>query len=152
MWQKMQFILIKRNVQLVYLIRVHLSLLIGIYIYLFWTEDCGENVGVCCESACPSCKRLQPGKENVTTASTIQVKIYQTQIYGRLLLLELAQLILIGTYQIQIGLLAQIQGCVSLVQRTGKGNGSAFPFHNHKSYMLCTHVLLLCLSSKKAEN
>jgi hypothetical protein len=95
---------------------------------------------------------MQPGKENIITTSIIQVKIYQTQIYGRLLLLELAQLILIGAYQIQIGLLAQIQDCVSLMQRTGEGNGSAFPFHNHKSYMLCTHVLLSCLSSKKAEN
>ena len=105
-----------------------------------------------CKSACLSCKRLQPGKEDITTTSIIHVKIYQIQIYGRLLLLEVAQLMLIAACQIQIGFLAQIQGYVSLVRRTGKGNVSAFPFDVHKSYMHCTRVLLLWLSIRTAEN
>jgi len=67
---------------------------------LFWTQNCRANVGVCCKSVCLSCKRLQTGKEDITTTSIIQVKIYQTQIYGRLLLLELAQLMLIAVCQI----------------------------------------------------
>lgn len=70
---------------------------------------------VCFMSACLSCKRVQLDKENKTTTSIFQVKFYQTQTYGRLLLVELAQLMIIAACQIQIGLLAQIQGFVFLV-------------------------------------
>jgi hypothetical protein len=70
-------------------------------------------VEVYCKSACLSCKRLQPGKENITKTSVFQVKIYEIQTHGRLLLLELVQLMFIAACQIQIGILAQIHDFVS---------------------------------------
>ena len=85
-------------------------------------------MGVCCKSACLICKRLQTGKEDITTTSIIQVKIYQTQIYGRLLLLELAQLMLIAACQIQIGFLAQIEGYVFSGAKNWQGKCKCFSF------------------------
>jgi hypothetical protein len=73
--------------------------------YTCFGPKTGENVEVCCKSACLSCKRLKPGKEIITKTSVFQVKIYEIQTHGRLLLLELVQLMFIAACQIQIGLL-----------------------------------------------